>query len=94
MPPEQAGSSMFVPMLLILMIFYVLVFRPQKKEQKEKQKMREQLKKNDEVITIGGIHGTVVLVKDKTVVLRVDDNTKIEFDRESVATLVKSKSEA
>lgn len=83
---------MFVPMILILLIFYFLLFRPQKKEQKEKQQMRDNLKKNDEVVTIGGIHGTVVLVKDKTVVLRVDDNTKIEFDRESVATLAKSKS--
>ena len=83
---------MFVPMILILLIFYFLLFRPQKKEQKEKQQMRDNLKKNDEVVTIGGIHGTVVLVKDKTVVLRVDDNTKIEFDRESVTTLAKPKS--
>ena len=92
MPPEPSGASMFVPMILIFVIFYFLVFSPQKKEQKEKQKMREGLKKNDEVVTIGGIHGTVVLVKDKTIVLRVDDNTKIEFDRESVASLVKPKS--
>ena len=92
MPPEQSGASMFVPMIVIFLIFYFLVFRPQKKEQKDKQQMRENLKKNDEVVTIGGIHGTVVLVKDKSVVLRVDDNTKIEFDRESVVTLVKSKS--
>jgi preprotein translocase subunit YajC len=94
MPPDQSGASMFVPMILIFLIFYFLVFRPQKKEQKEKQQLRERLKKNDEVITVGGIHGTVVLTKDKTVVLRVDDNTKIEFDRESIVTLVKSKSES
>ena len=92
MPVQQPGPSMFVPMILIFMIFYFLVFRPQKKEQKDKQQMRENLKKNDEVVTVGGIHGTVVLVKDKTVVLRVDDNTKIEFDRESIATILKSKS--
>ena len=92
MPLEESGASMFVPMIVIFLIFYFLVFRPQKKEQKDKQQMRENLKKNDEVVTIGGIHGTVVLVKDKSVVLRVDDNTKIEFDRESVVTLVKSKS--
>ena len=92
MPVQQPGPSMFVPMIFIFMIFYFLVFRPQKKEQKDKQQMRENLKKNDEVVTTGGIHGTVVLVKDKSVVLRVDDNTKIEFDRESIATISKSKS--
>jgi len=94
MSPQQSGTSMLIPMLLVFIIFYFLVFRPQKKEQKDKEQMRKGLKKNDEVVTIGGIHGTVVLVKDKTVVLRVDDNTKIEFDRESVAASVKSKNES
>jgi len=71
----------------------VLVFRPQKREQKEKQTMRENIKKNEHAVTIGGIHGTVVLVKEKTVMLRVDDNTKIEIDKESIAAVIKSKSE-
>lgn len=93
MPTEQAGMSMFFPMIIIFVIFYVLVFRPQKKEQQEKQKMRENLKKNEEVVTSGGIHGTVVLVKEKTVVLRVDDNSKIEFDKEAVARIIKSKNQ-
>lgn len=92
MSPEQGGPSMLVPMLLIFAIFYMLVFRPQKKEQKEKKQMRENLKKNEEVVTIGGIHGTVVLLKEKTVVLRVDDNVKVEFDKESIATILKNKS--
>lgn len=82
---------MFMPMILIFAIFYLLVFRPQKKEQQEKKKMREGLKKNDQVVTAGGIHGTVVLTKEKTVVVRVDDSVKIEFDKEAVATVVSSK---
>ena len=93
MPPANAGAPMLIPMILIFGIFYVLVFRPQKKEQKEKKAMRENLKKNEQVVTIGGIHGTVVLVKEKTVTLRVDDNTKLEFDRESIANITKQKSE-
>lgn len=93
MPTEQAGLSMFFPMIIIFGIFYVLVFRPQKKEQQDKQKMRDNLKKNEEVVTAGGLHGTVVLVKEKTVVLRVDDNTKIEFDKEAVARIIKSKNQ-
>jgi len=93
MPPQGSGATMLVPMILIFAIFYVLVFRPQKREQKEKQKMRENLTKNEQAVTIGGIHGTIVLVKEKTVTLRVDDNTKIEFDKESITTVLKSKSE-
>ena len=93
MPPQDAGAPMLLPMILIFGIFYLLVFRPQKKEQKEKQAMRENLKKNEQVVTIGGIHGTVVLVKERTVTVRVDDNTKIEFDKESIASILKAKSE-
>ncbi len=91
MSPEQAGPSMIFPMVMIFAIFYMLVFRPQKKEQKEKKKMRDTIKKNEQVVTIGGIHGTIVLVKEKTVMLRLDDNVKIEFDKESIATVVKQK---
>lgn len=94
MPSEQTGMPMLIPMILIFLVFYLLVFRPQKKEQKEKQRMRETLKKNDEAVTVGGVHGTVVLVKEKTVVLRVDDNVKIEFDKEAVASVVKSRNPA
>ena len=93
MAAEQSGMSMFMPMILIFGIFYFLVFRPQKKEQQEKQKMRKGLKKNDQVVTAGGIHGTVVLAKEKTVVVRVDDNVKVEFDKEAVAHVVTSKKE-
>ncbi len=91
MPPQSTGAPMLIPMILIFGIFYMLVFRPQKKEQKEKKAMRENLKKNEQVVTTGGIHGTVVLVKDNTVMLRVDDNTKLEFDKESIAAIIKAK---
>ena len=56
--------------------------------------MRETIKKNDQAVTAGGIHGTVVLVKEKTVMLRVDDNVKIEIDKEAIATVIKPKSES
>ena len=49
--------------------------------------MLANLKKNDQVITTGGAHGTVVIVRDKTVVLRVDDNARIEFDKEAITSL-------
>jgi preprotein translocase subunit YajC len=89
MGPEQAGSPLmqFFPLILIFVIFYFLVFKPQKDKQKQQQEMVKNLKKNDQVVTVGGIHGTVVMVKDKTVIIRVDDNTRIEFDKESVSAV-------
>ena len=82
-----------LPMILIFGIFYMLVFRPQKKEQQEKKKMRSSLKKNERVVTVGGVHGTVALVKERTVMVRVDDNVKIEVDKEAITTVVSQKSQ-
>lgn len=80
-----------LPMILIFGIFYMLVFRPQKKEQKRKKEMRASLKKNEQVVTVGGVHGTISLVKEGTVMVRIDDNVKIEVDKEAIATVLSSK---
>jgi preprotein translocase subunit YajC len=88
----QGGFMILLPMYLIIFaIFYFFLIRPQKKRDEEKLKMISDLKKNDEVITAGGMHGTVVNVKDKTIVLKVDEGVKIEFDKTSVITLKKSR---
>ena len=76
-------------MLLIFGIFYFLVIRPEKKKQKDHKDMIANLRKNDEVVTSGGMHGVVVNIKDTTVVLRLDDNVRIEFDKEAVLVLKK-----
>jgi len=75
------------PFLLIIVIFYFFLIRPQNKKQKETQKMLDALKKGDKVITIGGIHGTVTSVKDKTVIVKVDDDCKLEFNRSAIASV-------
>ena len=89
MPTEQAANPLatlpIIPYIIIFLIFYFLVIKPQKDKQKETKNMLANIKKNDEVVTLSGMHGTVVLVKDKTIVIRVDDNTKIEFDKEAIA---------
>ena len=72
----------------IIAIFYFLIYRPQKKKDKEAKAMLAAMKKGDRVVTIGGIHGTVVTVKDKTVVVKVDDSARIEFSKEAVSTVV------
>lgn len=94
MPQNNATLSPLVslfPIFVIFFIFYFLLIRPQKKSQLEHKKMLDALKKNDEIVTTAGIYGTVLNVKDKTVVIRVDDNTKIEFDKSAIARLIKQK---
>ena len=86
--PQQSGLTqilfMYVP---IIAIFYFLIIRPQRQQQKKIKEMLANLKKNDEVITTSGIHGTVAIVKEKTVVVRVDEGCRIEFDRLSIASV-------
>jgi len=76
----------FLPFILIIVIMYFLMIRPQSKKQKEKQRMLEALKKGDRVVTVGGVHGKVVGFADenKTVIIKVDDNTKLNIDRSAV----------
>ncbi|MBB5225788.1 preprotein translocase subunit YajC [Treponema ruminis] len=78
-----------VPFVLIIAIFYFFIIRPQNKKQKETQKMIDALKKGDKVVTIGGIHGVVTSTKEKTVILKVDENVKIEVNRSAVAGVEK-----
>jgi len=80
-------QSQLITIVLIIGVFYFLLIRPQKKTQDEHKKMLESLKKNDEVITVGGIHGTIANVKDHTVTLKVDDNVKIEVQKSSIASV-------
>jgi preprotein translocase subunit YajC len=75
----------FLPWIIIFGIFYFLLLRPQQKKQKEHQKMLESLKRNDRVVTIGGIHGVIQDIKKDTVVLKVDDETKIMVDKTAIA---------
>ena len=83
------GGSLvsFLPFIAIIAIFYFLIIRPQNKKQKETQKMLAALKKGDKVVTIGGIHGTIQTVKDQSVIVRVDDTTKIEFSRSAISSV-------
>ena len=74
-----------IPLFFLFFVFYFFIILPQKKRQKEFKEMISSIKKNDEVVTIGGIHGVVVNIKENTFIIRVDDNTKIEIDKFAVA---------
>jgi preprotein translocase subunit YajC len=89
MPPQSNFIVQLVPMFLIFGIFYFLVIQPEKKKQKEHQIMLSNLKNKDEVVTSSGIHGTVVNVKERTVVLRLDENVRVEFEKDAITTIVK-----
>src|SRR5574344_865504 len=79
------GLTMMIPLILIVLIMYFFMIRPQNKKQKETEKMIAALKKGDKVVTIGGIHGVVSSTKEQTVVVKVDDNTKLEINRSAVS---------
>lgn len=100
--PQSSGSSgstaqlltTFIPFGLVILIFYFLIIRPQNKKQKETEKMLSAVKKGDKVVTIGGVHGVVQAVKEGgTVVVKVDENCKIEFSRSAIASVVVEKVE-
>jgi len=89
--PGQGGGGLaaFLPFILIMFIIYFLMIRPQTKRQKEKEAMREQLKKGDKIITMGGIYGTVQGFKEKgrLAVVKIDNNTSITINKTAIAGL-------
>ena len=90
MQPQAVNPLInLLPLIAIFVIFYFLLIRPQKEREKDHQKMISNLNKNDDVVTSAGIHGTIVNVKDKTVILRIDENVKIEIEKSSVAYIKK-----
>jgi len=87
------GIISFLPLLLILGIFYLIVFLPARRRQKKVQTMIDNLKAGDKVITSGGIYGTIVGIKDDRIQLRVAENVKIELSRSAVTALQGSEQE-
>lgn len=88
----DAGSawlSLLMPLVFMFAILYFLMIRPQQKRQKERTAMLNSLRKGDKVTTIGGLHGTIVELTDDTVVLRVNDVTKMTFERSAINQVVK-----
>ena len=87
---EGGGNPMmsFLPLVAIIAIFYFLILRPQNRKQKETQKMLSALKKGDRIVTIGGIHGIIQSVKESTIIVKVDENVKLEFNRAAISSVV------
>lgn len=84
---QQAGGSNWSFLLMMVAIFAVMYFfmiRPQQKKQKEIEQFRNSLKKGDKVVTIGGIYGTVVEIKEKYILVEVDSNVKLRIDKSAI----------
>ena len=86
---QGGGLAAFLPFILIMFIIYFLMIRPQTKRQKEKEKMREDIKKGNRIITMGGIYGVVQGFKEKgrQVVIKVDNNTNLTINKTAIAGL-------
>jgi len=89
--PAQPSGFAMVPMLVFtLVIFYFVLIRPQQKRQKEHAKLVSAVKTGDRVVTNSGIHGVVANMKEHTVLVKIADNVKVEFDRSAIVTIEKS----
>ncbi len=86
-------QSPMVPIVMMLVVFWFLLIRPQTKKQKEHQAMVAGLKKGDEVVTNGGLYGKVVGVSDRVIVLKVADNVKVEVAKQCIASFQPKQSE-
>lgn len=94
-PPASEGQaqgpgmmlSFVLPMIFVGLIFYFVLIKPQKKQHQEVQKMREALDEGANIITTGGIHGTVKKVKDDVVTLQIADNVRIKINRSSIGKI-------
>lgn len=85
------GSQQVQSLIMMVLLFgmmYFLMIRPQRKKQKLVQKMREELKTGDRVITIGGTHGKIVKIKDEEITLEMDpDQTKLKFSKWAISSV-------
>lgn len=90
-PGASAPSTLisFAPLVLVFVVFYFLLIRPQQKKTKEHREMLARLKKNDEVVTSGGIYGKVVALTDAVVTLEVASNVRIRVHRPQISEIIK-----
>jgi len=89
-PEQPPALFQFAPLIIIAVLFYFLLIRPQQKKQKDHEKLVSAIKTGDKVITTGGIHGIVSNVKETTLLLKVADNVKLEMDRSAIAMVSKA----
>jgi len=88
--PTPSALIQFAPLALIFIVFYFLLIRPQQQRAKEQRNMINNLKRNDEVVMVGGLYGKVVALNDKVLTLEIAPNVRVRVERSQVSTMVKS----
>ncbi len=83
-PAAGGGAGFWIMILLLFGVMWLFMIRPQRKQQKELEKFRNELKKGDKVVTAGGIYGTVAEIQDRTVLIKVDGEVKLRVDKNSI----------
>ena len=90
MAPQEQPSLLvtMLPLLLIFVVFYLFIIRPQKKREEQRKAMIQAVKKGDRIITAGGIHAKILQVDDTSVLAEVDSSTKLRFDKTAIASVL------
>ena len=84
----------FIPILLVLGIFFFLLILPERKQRKKREAMLSALKKGDRVMTSGGLHGSVAMIQDDVVTLQVDEGVRLKFARSAIQTVLSDEAPA
>ena len=79
-----SSASFWIMIILLFLVMWLFMIRPQRKQQKELEKFRSELKKGDKIVTTGGIYGTVAEIQEKTILIKVDGETKLRVDKNSI----------
>ncbi|MCK5706105.1 MAG: preprotein translocase subunit YajC [Candidatus Aureabacteria bacterium] len=92
---KPSGTQQFMMMMpmfgIMIVILYLFIWKPQQKKQKEHDNMLGAMQKGDKVITVGGLHGTLIGVKEDIAVIKVSENVKLEINKSAISTIVKKK---
>lgn len=92
--PDGGGGSLVSTLIMfgaIFLIFYFMIIRPQQKRAKDREKMLSNIEKGDKVVTSGGVHGIIVGIEDKTVLLAISDNVKVKVERSAITNVLSTK---
>ena len=81
----MAQLGQFIPLILIVVVFYFFMIRPQMKKAKDQKKFRENIKAGDKIVTIGGIHGSISSVQDTTFIISVEGGVKLKIEKNAVS---------
>jgi len=86
-PQDLMQLVQFWPIILMFAVMYFIIYRPQKKQEQQRKRLLENLKKGDRVVTVGGAHGTITAIDPNKVTLKVAEKTEITFSRSAIASI-------